>query len=206
MALALAGTHRLRSDQRHARQRRRRGGVAVDPGRCRAAAGGLRPGRGHLRRPRPTTAGTVEVKVSPTSDRLQLLEPFPRMGRQRLRGPPGPGEGAGQVHHRPHLDGRPVAQVPRPSREHLGQPVPRRGQRLNDGYEVGIGKNQLTGETPELPRHRQGLPRGRPALGGDRRREHGRGLEPRARRHGAPLPAAAWWPSPAASPASTRPT
>ncbi len=49
--LSLWPAARLRSDQRHARQRCRRGRLAVDPGRHRTAAGGLRSRRGHLRGP-----------------------------------------------------------------------------------------------------------------------------------------------------------
>ena len=37
--------------------------------------------------PRRQTGASVEVEVSPTSDRLQLLEPFAAVGRQRLRRP-----------------------------------------------------------------------------------------------------------------------
>ena len=50
----------------------------------------------------------------------------PGVGRQGLPRPARADEGPGQVHHRPHLGRRPVAQVPRPPREHLRQPVPRR--------------------------------------------------------------------------------
>ena len=63
----------------------------------------------------------------------------PRVGRQRLRRPARPDEGSGQVHHRPHLGRRSVAQVPRPPREHLRQPVPRRGQRVHGSRRRGQG-------------------------------------------------------------------
>ena len=74
----------------------------------------------------PPNSSDVEVKVDPASDRLQLLEAVPAVGRQGLRRAADPPQGPGQVHHRPHLDGRAVAEVPRPPREHLGQPVRRR--------------------------------------------------------------------------------
>ena len=50
----------------------------------------------------------------------------PGVGRQGLRRPARAAEGQGQVHDRPHLGRRQVAALPRPPREHLRQPVPRR--------------------------------------------------------------------------------
>ena len=55
---------------------------------------------------------------------------LPALGRQGLRGPAGPDQGAGQVHDRPHLPGGAVAALPRPPRQDQRQPVPRRHQRL----------------------------------------------------------------------------
>ena len=54
----------------------------------------------------------------------------PGVGRQRLPRPADPDEGQGQVHHRPHLRRRQVADLSRPSREHQRQPVPRCRQRV----------------------------------------------------------------------------
>ena len=52
-----------------------------------------------------------------------------RRGTGGLRRLPRPHQGPRQVHHRPHLDGRPVAQVPRPPHQHLRQHAHRRRQR-----------------------------------------------------------------------------
>ena len=66
------------------------------------------------------------------SERLELLAPFARVGRQRLRRSRRSCVKAHrEVHHRPHLDGRPVAHVPRAPREHQREPVPRCGQRVH---------------------------------------------------------------------------
>ena len=89
--------------------------------------------------PRRPTAAASPVVVDPTSDRLQLLEPFPAWDGQDYHRPAGADEGPGQVHHRPHLGRRQVAEVPRPPREHLGQPLPRRGQRVHRRHRRGQG-------------------------------------------------------------------
>ena len=103
--------------------------------------------------PRPPTARASTVEVSPTSDRLQLLEPFPAWDGKDYLGPAGADEGPGQVHDRPHLGGRPVAEVPRPPREHLRQPVPRRRQRLHRRHRRGQGpaRRQRPGRSPTSP-------------------------------------------------------
>ena len=76
VALALAGTARLRPAHRHAHQRRRRAGRArrrrvgeelPAPGFDPAESGFIAP---------PADGAAVEVVVDPDSDRLQLLEPF----------------------------------------------------------------------------------------------------------------------------------
>eukprot|EP00166_Cyanidium_caldarium_P003126 ctg_302.g131 len=90
------------------------------------------------------------------------------VGRPRYRARRHPHQGARQVHHRPHLHGRPVAQVPRPPGQHLQQHVHRRDQR---------GERQ--GERGAQPAHRRvrtgaghgaRLQRGPTAVGGHRRR------------------------------------
>ena len=50
----------------------------------------------------PPADGSVAVVVEPTSERLQLLEPFPA-GTVRTTSARGPDEGPGQVHDRSHL-------------------------------------------------------------------------------------------------------
>ena len=135
--------------------------------------------------PRPIAA-TSRWPCHRRSDRLQLLAPVPRVGRQRLPRPPGADEGAGQVHDRPHLGGRPVAQVPRPPREHLRQPLRRRRQRIH--RRSGHGQGHHRRRDPPLPGDRHAVPRGRHPLGGDRRPQLRRRIVARARRDGAPLP------------------
>ena len=106
IALALAGTLDFDPLHRHAHQRRRRGGAASTRRSARMLpAQGFDPGESGFLAP-PADGVGVEVVVDPTSDRLQLLEPFAAVGRQGLRRPAGADEGQGQVHHRPHLGGR----------------------------------------------------------------------------------------------------
>ncbi len=147
--------------------------------------GGFDPGENTFEAP-PEDSSGVSVVVDPRSDRLQLLEPFDAWDGKDYGELPDPPQGPGQVHHRPHLGGRSVAQVPRPPREHLWQPLPGRHQRLHrrGRHREGPARRR----DPHVPRHRQAPARGRHRLGGHRRREHGRGLIPRARGHGAPVP------------------
>ena len=99
----------------------------------------------------------------------------------------------------------PWLQVPRPPREHLGQPLPRRRQRLHRRGRHRA-RTSSTASTKPLPGHRPPLPRGRRGLGRRRRRELRRGLLARARGHGAPLPRRQGDHRAGRSPASTRPT
>ena len=57
------------------------------------------------------------------------------------------------MHDRPHLGGRAVAEVPRPPREHLRQPVPRRRQRLHRRHRRGQGPAPTArpGRSPTSP-------------------------------------------------------
>ena len=82
-------------------------------------AAGLRPRRERLHRAARPTARGVEVVVVPDQRPPPAARALRAVGRQRLRRPADAREGQGQVHHRPHLGGRAVAQVPRPPREHL---------------------------------------------------------------------------------------
>ena len=110
------------------------------------------------------------------------------VGRRGLRRAAGADEGPGQVHHRPHLGGGSVAEVPRPPGEHLRQPVPRRRQRLHRRH--GRGQGHQRRRDPLVPGHRQALRRaGHPLVRG-RRPQLRRGIVARARRDGAPVP---WW-------------
>ena len=80
---------------------------------------------------RPADGGTASRSSSPRLRPPAAARAVRGVGRQRLRRAARADEGQGQVHHRPHLGGRQVAQVPRPPREHLRQPLPRRDQRLH---------------------------------------------------------------------------
>ena len=111
---------------------------------------GLRPRRDRLRRPARRRRGDVEVVVSPDSDRLQLLEPFAAWDGNDYDRAAGADEGQGQVHHRPHLRRRQVAEVPGPPREHLRQPVPRR-RSTPSPTPPAQGKDPLDGETRSFP-------------------------------------------------------
>ena len=134
----------------------------------------------------PADGSGVTVVVDPASDRLQLLEPFPAWDGEDFTGLGRADEGAGQVHHRPHLGRRAVAQVPRPPREHLGQPVPRRRQRVHRRHRRGQGPGRRL--DPVVPRHRQALRRDRHAVVRHRRPQLRRGIVARARGDGAAVP------------------
>ena len=164
-------------------------GAARAAGRRGAARAGLRPGRDAASSPRrPTARGVEVVVVARLSDRLQLLEPFPAWDGNDYRRPAGADEGAGQVHHRPHLAGRAVAEVPRPPREHLAATCSSASSTRSPARPA-TGKDPLDGETRHVPRHRQALQRGRHRAGcavGDENygegssREHA-AMEPRFR-------------------------
>ena len=91
----------------------------------------------------------VQVKVAPDSKRLQLLDPF-RAQRGELNGPQAAHQSQGQVHDRPHFDGRSVAPVPRSPRQHCEQHADGRHQLRPTTNRTKV-KNQLTGEYGEVP-------------------------------------------------------
>ncbi len=92
----------------------------------------------------PASRSDVPVAVDPDSERIALLEPFPAWDGEDMRRSAGADEGQGQVHHRPHLAGRPVAEIPRPSGQHQQQHVHRREQRVRSSCRQGT--NVITGE------------------------------------------------------------
>ncbi|KAJ2794122.1 hypothetical protein H4R21_005624, partial [Coemansia helicoidea] len=97
-----------------------------------------------------------------------------------------PDQGQGQVHDRPHLDGRAVAQVPRPPGQHLQQHADRRDeQRERRGQQRAQPGDRRVWHRPG---HRAVLQGGAHPVGRDRRRELRRGLLARARRHVRALP------------------
>ena len=175
------------------------------PDRRRAAGAWLRSGRIRLPRAARTTARRHRRQRVADERSSAAARTVRAVGRQGLHRPSRPPQGQGQVHHRPHLDGRSVAQVPRPPRQHLGQPVPRRDQRVHRRGRQRA-RIQLDGETksfPEIAKHyneagQRWVVIGDENMGEGSSREHA-AMEPRFR--GA-KPSS----SPAASPASTRPT
>jgi hypothetical protein len=145
---------------------------------------GFDPGENTFIAP-PADGSGVEVKVSPTSDRLQLLEPFAAVGRQRLRGPPVLLKAKGKC-----------------TTDHISMAGPwlkYRGHLENISGNlflgavnaftgaVGEGKDPLDGETAASPRS-PSTPRGRRAWVAVGDENYGEGSVARARRHGAPLP------------------
>ena len=109
---------------------------------------------------RPHDGGTVsrvtDVGAPPAAGAV------PRMGRPRLRGPARAREGGGEVHDGPHLRRGAVARLPRPPREHLGQPVPGGYERLHRCEGRREGSSRRAGAA--LPRDRQAALGGRGAV------------------------------------------
>jgi aconitate hydratase len=98
----------------------------------------------------PEDHGHVDVKVSPTSDRLQLLEPFPAWDGDDYEDLPILVKAKGKfttdhismagpwLKYRGHL-------------ENISGNLYLGAVNAYDGYEIGFGKNQLTGETQPFP-------------------------------------------------------
>ena len=130
MAFALAGTvefdplrDTLTAAGRHRGQARR-------PGRRGAAGEGVHAGRERVR-PAARRRLVDQRRGRSVERATAAARALPRVGRARLRRPAGARQGGGQVHHRPHLGRGSVAALPRPSREHQRQPLPRRRQRVH---------------------------------------------------------------------------
>ena len=111
---------------------------------------------------------------------------LPGVGRPRLHRSPCALEGQGQMHDRSHLGGGSVAALPRSSRKHLRQPLPRCEQCVHRLDRRGQGSARR--RHAFVPRHRQASRRERRALVRCRRRELRRGFFPRARGDGASIP------------------
>ena len=130
----------------------------------------------------PPTATRCRWRSSPTSERIQLLQPFPRWDGQGLRRASRAREDQGQDDHRPHLAGGHVAPRARPPRQDQRQHVPGRDQRVHgrggQGHQPAHGR-----EAQNLSKMARELKAEGLSLGGGGRRELRRGLEPRARRH-----------------------
>ena len=166
-------------------------------------AQGFDPGESGFIAP-PTDGAGIEVVVRPDSDRLQLLEPFAPWDGQDFVDLPILVKAQGKC-TTDHISAAGPWLKYRGHLENISGNLFLGAVNAFTG-EAGEGKDQLDGADQALPRDRQALPRGRSGLGGHRRRELRRGLVPRARGHGAPLPQRQGRASPAPSPASPRPT
>jgi aconitate hydratase len=110
---------------------------------------GYDPGENTFTAP-PADSSGVEVIVSPTSDRLQLLEPFPAWNGEDYRNLPVLVKAQGKfttdhismagpwLKYRGHL-------------ENISGNLYLGAVNAYEGYEVGTGKNVLTGETQSFP-------------------------------------------------------
>ena len=152
---------------------------------------------------RPTRR--VPIEVSPTSTTAAAPGAVPRVGRRGLRGAAGARQGRGQVHDRPDLGGRSVAQLPRAPRTHLRQPVPGRRQRLHrrDRRREAIPSTVRRDRIPSIAKHLSDAGR---RLVRRRRRQLRRRFLAGARGDGAALPGMVSSSSRARSRESTRPT
>ena len=126
---------RASSPARPASSRRPTSGVGIDGGRS----------------TRPATGSSCSSRSPPWDGNDYVELPVLR-------------EGQGQVHDRPHLGRRPVAQVPRPPREHLAATSSSARSTRSRG-EAGAGQGPARRQTEAVPRHRQALPRGGRGVG-----------------------------------------
>ena len=181
------GPARLRPDHRHASPHPTAPRCKLDPPVGEVLPDqGLRPRREHVHasaRRRLGRRGRGLADQRPPAAAAAV----PGVGRQRLPRPADPDEGQGQVHHRPHLGRRQVADVPRPPREHLAATCSSaRSTRSTDA--VGEGKDFRDGSIDTYPEPRQEVRRGRRSVVRDRRPQLRRGLVARARGDGAAVP------------------
>ena len=164
---------------------------------------GYDPGENTFTAP-PADSSGVEVVVSPTSDRLQLLEPFAAWDGNDYLDLPVLMKAQGKC-TTDHISAAGPWLKYRGHLENISGNLFLGAVNAFTG-ETGTGLDVTDGDTPAVPRDRQALPRGRHPLGCDRRPQLRRGLVARARRDGAALPQRRRDPGPLASPASTRPT
>ena len=129
-------------------------------------ADGLQPGRYHLRAPArrrlPRRGGCGPPEPAPPEDGT-----LARLGRQGLPGHAGPSQGQGQVHHRPHLSCRTLAQP-------AGTPGQVQRQHVHGGHQRPYRERRQGPEPadpragPVLLRRCPQLQERGPTLGGDR--------------------------------------
>ena len=132
---------------------------------------GYDPGEDTFTAP-PADGHDVPIAVSQTSDRLQLLEPFEPVSLDRYSNLPVLVKAQGKfttdhismagpwLKYRGHL-------------ENISGNLYLGAVNAFAGYEVGFGKNQLTGETQRFPEIAKRIPRGGPGMDRHRGREHG---------------------------------
>ena len=155
--------------------------------------------------PRRPTAAAVSVVVDPSQRPAAAARALRRLGRPGLHRPARADEGAGQVHDGPHLGRRPVAAstavTSRTSAATCSSarstPSPGRPARARTSSTARPGATRRSPSTTTRPACSWC------AIGDE---NYGEGSQPRARGDGAPVPQRQGRSSPAASPASTRPT
>ena len=98
--------------------------------------------------PPPADSANIAVIVDPKSDRLQLLEPFDRLGRKGSHRDEASDQGKREMYHRSYLHGRPMAEIPRSSRQYLQQPPDGSAEFYNE--KTNSVKNVETGEYGEV--------------------------------------------------------
>ena len=152
----------------------------------------------------PADGSGVSVVVDPSSDRLQLLAPFAPWDGQDYRGLPVLMKAQGKC-TTDHISAAGKWLKYRGHLENISGNLFVGAVNAFSGA-TGEGKDQTDGETRTLPGDRPSLCRGRHLVVRHRRRELRRGLEPRARGDGAPVPQRQGHLRPAASLASTRRT
>ena len=134
---------------------------------------GIRPGRQHVH-PATADGSDVEVVVSPTSDRLQLLEPFPAWDGSDYLGLPVLMKAQGKC----TTDHISAAGPWLKYRGHLENISGNLFLGVVNAFTdaVGEGKDQIDGATRHVPRHRQALQRSGRRMVRGRRPELRRGL------------------------------
>ena len=181
VAYALAGTLDFNPPDRRARRRPR----SSRPSARSCPSQGFDAGEAGFIAP-PEDGAASTVVVDPDSDRLQLLEPFPPgtartssscrcCSRPRASAPP--------TTSRPPGRGCSTAATWRTSAATCSS-----APSTPSPATAGDGQGPARRRDQAAARRRPALPRRRACLGGRRRRELRRGLVPRARGHGAPVP------------------
>ena len=183
VAYALAGT--LEFDPLTDADRRRAARAA--PVGEELPARGFDPGESGFIAPPPTARRASRSSSAPTSDRLQLLEPFAAWDGQDYIDLPVLLKAKGKCTTDHISAAGPWLQVPRPPREHQRQPVPRRRSTPSPARPARA-RTSSTARRKSFPDIAKHYHEAGAALVRRRRRELRRGLVARARGDGAALP------------------